>query len=213
MLTYLVCLLALALLGVISVKVSRAASGLVSGSQSTTVTDSQLVQANPTVPAAQPATLSVRTNNTSGTLVMTNGNHGITTGQRVDLYWAGGHCYGATVGTVSGTSVPIASVSGGANLPSQDTAITVGIATATPFAVTGNDLQALALSTPVSGYFVFNGGSDLYAAYVTGGYVQTWVTGDTNTNPLAGVSPTQVFMSHSSTSAQQTLMQAGALTH
>ncbi len=76
------------------------------------------------IPAGKAGTLSTRTDNETGTLTLGSG-HGIVTGQIIDLYWATGARYGITVGTVSGSSVPIgADNSGsGSNLPTAATAI------------------------------------------------------------------------------------------
>lgn len=81
------------------------------------------------VPPAAAGTLTTRTDNQTGTLTMSDAGHGITTGAVIDLYWEGGARYGITVGTVSGTSVPIgADDSGhGNNLPVATTPITAMI--------------------------------------------------------------------------------------
>lgn len=192
-------------------KTISGAGGTIIGSDA--VTDNELVTANPSVLASQAGTLTTRTNTTSGTLTMTSGGHGIITGQRVDLYWASGKIYNAVVGTVSGTSVPIASVGGGDVLPATSTAIQVGISKSTPFNMTGDNLTALILSTPVSGYIIVASNSaDLYVGYVAATKVFTWTTSDIATNPLAGVTPTKVWMSHGETTAQAG-MQAAALVH
>lgn len=94
------------------------------------------------VPIAKAGTLSTRTNNTDGTLTLGSG-HGITTGAVVDLYWSGGARRNVTVGTVSGTSVPISSGSGD-NLPVQDTAITVTVQTTVDVDFVGDLLKVLA---------------------------------------------------------------------
>ncbi|MBK8916313.1 MAG: hypothetical protein IPM64_17250 [Phycisphaerales bacterium] len=67
--------------------------------------------------AAKTATLTTRSSDSAGTLTVGSG-HGITTGSTIDLYWAGGSRHNVTVGTVSGTNVPISSGAGDA-LPLQ----------------------------------------------------------------------------------------------
>jgi hypothetical protein len=200
--------------GLVQITIARTVTGLISQSDSITITDNLGIQANQNIPPAQPGTLTTRTNNTSGTLTMTNSNHGISTGQRVDLYWAGGACYGAVVGTVAGVSVPIASVSGGSNLPTQGTVLGVGIATVSPFVLTGNNVQALSLYAPTRGYFVFNNGSiDVANILVPDASTYVWKTGDPITNPLAGVSPTLVYMSNSDQTVTVVNQSACAVTH
>lgn len=78
-------------------------------------------QVSVTVPVGKTGTLSTRTNNSDGTLTLT-ANHGIETGDVIDLYWSGGSRRNVTVGTVSVNSVPISS-GAGTNLPVQATAI------------------------------------------------------------------------------------------
>lgn len=200
----------------VGVTISTSVSGFAQGNSSNLISDEQGLIANPTVLAAQPSVLTTRTNNTSGSLTMTNSSHGITTGQRVDLYWTGGHCYGAVVGTVAGTTVPIASVSGGDNLPIATTAISVGIPNDVAFGLTGNNLSALILNpgTAQNGYFVFNNGSsDVYAVYIPSGQISEWHTGAVGANPLSGATPTKVYCSHDNTGASVAAMIANALTH
>lgn len=87
------------------------------------------------LPLAKVGELTTRTDNETGTLTMDTG-HGITTGARLDLYWADGDGAGTpgsrrgiTVGTVSGNTVPIGADNSGSgdNLPLVNTAITAMI--------------------------------------------------------------------------------------
>lgn len=68
-------------------------------------------------------TLTTRTDANTGTITLA-ADHGITTGQIVDVYWATGMKFNVTVGTVSGTSVPI-DLGSGDDLPSTSTAVVV----------------------------------------------------------------------------------------
>jgi hypothetical protein len=205
----------LVILGVVSLNITHNVSGFVAASDGVSLTDNEGIIASPaSVLAAQPGVLTTHTTNTTGSLTMTNASHGIITGQRIDIYWTGGQCYGAVAGTVAGAVVPIASVSGGSNLPASSTAVTVGIPLQTTFSLTGNNLTALVLSTPQNGYFVFDASSsDVLAEYVVGGRVFTWDTTAPAANPLAGLVPTSVWMSHSYVSGPVTTMQAAAITH
>lgn len=199
-------------LGLISMGLSKSTTGFLNAAESAAITGNSGIQANPAISAAVTGTLTTRTNGTSGVITMTAGGHGIVTGQRVDLYWAAGRCYGAVVGTVSGTSVPIASVSGGDVLPSTSTAMMVGKITTVPFNVIGNNMQALGAAGSQSGYFVWaDGSSDLFAAYVPGSTVYQWYTGSGITNPLASQTSTKVYMSTSYTTADVTDMKAATV--
>lgn len=77
---------------------------------------------------AKAGTLTVRTDANTGTLTMTDADHGITTGARLDLYWDGGMRRGITVGTVSGVTVPI-DLGDGDDLPTVATVITAMVPT------------------------------------------------------------------------------------
>lgn len=205
----------LPILGIVTIQIQQQISGFVSFASITTLTDETGILANPTVLAAQPGVLTTHTTNTTGSLTMTNSSHGIVTGQRIDIYWTGGQCYGAVAGTVAGSVVPIASVSGGSNLPASSTAVTVGIPISAPFPVTGNNIQAVAMFTAtVNGYFVFNNGSaDVSATYLLAGQTSSWYVGAAGTNPLASATPTVVWMSHSDTAASHKDLQVMAATH
>ncbi len=191
-------------------------------SGSAVVSDAEGVNASPTtVPVAQLGTLTTRASNIAGTLTMTSGGHTIITGQRIDLYWTGGACYGATVGTVSGTSVPFTAVTGGTVLPSTSTAITVGVCTKTAMPFTGSNLAGLAFGggtglASYRSYFIFeesDNTTDDFAALLLAGDAYAWYTGCNVTNPLLSKSIDHVWMSHENSVAAVTTMLAIAATH
>ena len=74
--------------------------------------------------AANQGDLTTRTDANTGTVTMDSGSHTIETGDTVNVYWAGGERKGMTVGTVSGTTVPIDGGSGD-DLPVADTEVYV----------------------------------------------------------------------------------------
>jgi hypothetical protein len=188
--------------------------GNVTANTTLAVAGENSVQANPTVLAAQAGTLTVRTDDTSGSLTMVSGSHGITTGQRVDLYWTGGKCYGAVVGTVAGSVVPIASVAGGDILPLATTVVNVGIPNEVAFNVIGNNMQGLVIYSPVEGYVILaDGSTNHHVQYLAAGGGYAWATGSGVTNPIAGDTLTKVWMSHSSTGAESTGMACAAITN
>ena len=214
---------------------------LVSGVASTggnkiTTDDGAEVAAPDSVLAAQAATLSTRVSATAGTLTMTSASHGIITGQRIDLYWSGGSCFGIIVGTVSGTSVPFTAVQGGDALPAAATAITVGICKRVPFSLTGDTMTALVCgraSAAVRCYFVFLEALSILALAVLNqsGRVYVWdgtnrATGPVGSgpvgsaspsaiilNPLSNTLPVEVWISHADTASADTTLQAAALKH
>lgn len=176
----------------------------VTGNTSTSVTAETNRGVNPDVPAAKGGTLTTRTNGTSGSITGESG-HGITTGQVIDIYWDGGQCYGAVVGTVSGTTIPISSVAGGDALPIATTVLTLGIREAANFPVVGDDMKALVMACSSSGYFSIEDGSGvLFAKYVTPTTAYGWLYGSGVTNPIAGDTATKVNISQRSSSSIST---------
>ena len=207
-------------LKVVSQVFNNSTSGQTGGQSSVTITANGSVKGSALVPAAQPGVLTTHTTNTTGSLTMTNSNHGIITGQRIDIYWTGGQCYGAVAGTVAGSVVPIASVSGGSNLPASSTAVTIGICTSAAFEATGNNVTSLVCCPPINNpvaldsYFVFASvaPADILTEYVITGTFFQWYTGNGVTNPLAGLVPLKVWMSHDDTASAQTLECAATTT-
>lgn len=187
-------------------------SGFASATGSSTATNAGSEGANPTVLAAQTATLTTRTDNNTGTLTMASGSHGIITGQRLDLYWDGGKQYAVTAGTVSGTSVPI-DLGAGDNLPIATTSIKVGIPAETAFSVDGDSITGLACGGQgtAEAQVCFLDAEDalIHRVVLTAsGEPFTWFEGDSASNPLAESTPAKVWISHNGASQKTDLVAA-----
>jgi hypothetical protein len=149
-----------------------------------------------TVGPAKTGTLTTRTSDTVGTLTMTAG-HGIATGNRIDLFWSGGHRRGVVVGTVATNSVPITGGSGDV-LPAATTAITAMVPVSKDIVLTGNNLELISGWMNKNGVIVVTDAADaelhfMYSGDVAGG-ASIWSTGF-GTNPLAGDTVGKVFFS------------------
>ena len=96
------------------------------------------------VAVGEAGSLTTRSTDTTGTITMSDAGHGITTGQNVDVFWSGGVQYDVTVGTVSGTSVPISGGSGDV-LPSSSTAVVVSPRVTFNCAIDGDELSLLSM--------------------------------------------------------------------
>jgi hypothetical protein len=196
---------------------TQVTTGDMTGSSIVNVTGENSVIANPTILAAQPGVLTVRTNGTSGSLTMNTTSHGISTGDRVDLYWTNtdgtaGKAYGATVGTVASAVVPISSVAGGDALPPAATAINVGIINDATFNVVGDNMQGILITSTVAGYVALaNGATDHLVVYVGPGVAYTWNNLSGITNPIATDTVAKLRMSQSSTVGSLTTMKAKAI--
>lgn len=138
-----------------------------------------------TLPSAKAGTLSTRTSDTAGTLTLAE-NHGIETADKIDLYWAGGRRYNVTVGTVSGTSVPI-SDGAGDNLPAEDAEVTAGIRVTLDTDFDGDKLAVLATVLAQRGRLEFYDGDDALqlGLDLVAGEFWSWLSGGTAANPLA----------------------------
>lgn len=217
MILFVLCFAAVALVlrqGVMAT-VAQSVSGEITASGNRVVNYETAVKAQPTILAAQPGTLTVRSSGTAGTLVMDNSGHGITTGDYVDLYWDGGQCYRAHVGTVSGTTVPILTVAGGTALPVITTVINVGVVNQAPFGFDGDNVQVLVFTVQASGYIVLidkvgTAQTVKLATYVTAGQAYIWDVDNGLTNPLAAFDITHANFSQSVTSQTATQNKAFA---
>lgn len=212
-------------------------SGVLTSSGTKTNTDDGAEIAAPaSVLAAQAGTLTTRVSNTAGTLTMSSASHGIITGQRIDLYWTGGSCFGIRAGTVSETSIPFTVVQGGSALPAAGTAIVAGICYRVPFEFTGDNITGLACARAtalVRCYYVFLETLSILALAVLNeaGRMYVWdgttkATGPIGSgptgsasisavtlNPLANTFPVEVWVSHADTAAADTGLAAAVLKH
>jgi hypothetical protein len=169
----------------------------------TTTADGGVIK-DPTLAAAKTGGLTTRTDANTGTLTMTAG-HGITTGQRLDVYWDGGARYGMTVGTVSTNSVPIDG-GGGDDLPAAATAITAMVPQLETFSAETAALRGLFVGAPVPAYVVILDAADavLKAVYVDGAAdAYQWDVGSDAANPLSDDAATAYFSHGSSTASRQ----------
>jgi hypothetical protein len=173
-----------------------------------TVAYDNTVKSEPSVAAAKAGTLATRSSATAGTLTLGSG-HGITDGQRIDIYFSGGYAYGATVGTVSGTSVPFTGAvgtagTGGEALPAQTSAVTACVANEESFNVTAANLKYLSAYSPVSGVsalavFAESDNTVVKVAPISGGPgAYQWTVGSGAASPF-GDNVAKVFMSHNNT--------------
>ena len=110
-----------------------------------TTTADGIIQQAPTIAAPKSGTLTTYTDANTATLTMASG-HGITTGAKFDLYWAGGYRYNCTAGTVSGTTVPFTGGNGSA-IPPASTVVAAMVPQTFSFFFVWADIQTLVAST------------------------------------------------------------------
>jgi hypothetical protein len=187
------------------VSTTRTVNGFTSQTSATVSAESSSVCDGVTLAAAKTGTLSTRTNDAAGTITGASG-HGVTTGAVIDVYWETGQRVGVTVGTVSGTTIPISSGSGD-NLPIADTALTLMVPVSESFIVPANSAQSLAVQIPGGkGVVRFRDGSNAvvatYKSYTGSIYNAGWDAVTGGANPFDTDAVATILMSNGSTTAQ-----------
>ncbi len=169
--------------------------GTAAVSSTLTNTGTNLLSVEQDVPAAKVGALTTRTDDNTGELTM-QASHGITTGAKLDLYWASGKRLGMTVGTVATNAVPIDGGSGD-NLPADETAITAMVPVEFPIVADGDDVVTIdAWSTADADVLITDASNVSILALETDGNGYSWLAASGETNPVAGDSIAKVFFSH-----------------
>lgn len=114
-------------------------------SSTVSINSDGIIQQSPLVPSPKTGTVTTYTDTNTATLTMASG-HGITTGAKFDLYYAGGVRYNCVAGTVSGNTVPF---TGGtnANIPPLSTVISAMVPQSYNFFFVWSDIQTLVCSS------------------------------------------------------------------
>lgn len=171
-----------------------------------TVSGENIGGSTPSVTPAKAGALTTRTDNDTGTVTMADSGHGIVTADKVDVYWAGGMRRNMTVGTVSGTSVPIDAGSGD-NLPIATTAVTLKVPqTEGAHAVAGaNVVGIVAKATSYRGQIVIrqSDGTEILHIPLPAGGSYTWSLTSGLANPVTGVTIGKATFSHENTTDSQ----------
>lgn len=170
--------------------------------QSRNLTAEGSVQKKPSRAAAKQGVLTTRTDADTGSLTM-NAGHGITTGAKIDLYWANadgtrGVRRNVTVGTVATNVVPI-DLGTGDDLPIATTAITAMVPQAYDFRLDGDELVALMASCPGPAVIVLTGDDDVEDFAIVlpyGGMTYAWDNRSGAANPIAGDTVTKAYITH-----------------
>jgi hypothetical protein len=158
------------------------------------------------LPAGLAGVLTTRTGDAAGTVTVAEG-HGITTSDKVSVFWSGGAAHGLSVGSTTGTTVVVATsaIIDGAVLPAQDTVVVIAKAVETTFTHEGNDIAVFVAFSRgrLSVVVADDAPASVYAADIPAdesvAYIEDFSIG---TNPFAGDTLTQVVLANGSTSAQ-----------
>jgi len=146
-------------------------------------------------------TLSTRTDDDTGEVTLTEG-HGITDGDKVDVYFSGGIRYGMTVGTVVGNVVPV-DLGAGDNLPADDAAVVVCKQTVINIDFDGDDAELVAAHCTKRAHLSFldSGDAVLKAQELVSGEPWFWAADSGIANPLTGNAIDEIRASNGETAA------------
>ena len=157
-------------------------------------------QWNPTVAAGKTGELTTRTDNDTGVATLSTG-HGITTGQKVDVFWNGGRRYNMTA-TVATNAVTVDG-GGGDNLPVQGTAVVLCVHTVVNAAFDPDDLTALLItaSKRASVVLVDAGDNILFAVDLAAGECSLWWSNSGITCPMSGNDVAHIWVGNGDSAA------------
>lgn len=157
-------------------------------------TGSGLITLEETLAVSQAGSLTTRTSDTVGTITMTAADHTIATGNIIDVYWSTGVQYSVTVGTVSGTSVPI-SLGSGDVLPIASTSVKVVVQKNANITIDGDNTKILSIelssttkSLRTAGHvrFVDSSAAEVAEIDLVTNVPQTWDIEGGSANPFTG---------------------------
>jgi hypothetical protein len=172
------------------------------------ITADNVHKAEKSLAAAKTGTLTVRTDNDTGTLTL-QASHGVITGDKIDIYWTGGSRRSVTVGVVSVNSVPI-DLGAGDNLPAAATTLTVMVVDDETVNIVGANVVALAVKAPTQKactvVFCQADGTEIKAYVVPAGESRVWTTGSGVTNPVTGQTIGKIRMTHGDSAAARTVL-------
>jgi len=174
----------------------------------TSRTDEATAGVNTSLSAASTGTLSTRTDDDTGVVAAATG-HGISTSDKVAVYWTEsgvtGMRYGMTA-TVSGDNITVDGGSGD-NLPTQDNAVTIHKEETYAVAFDGDDMSMVAARCDAWGHVRFETSvpATLKAVELEAGRVWHWADSGEETRPITGTAVAQVTASQSGSSGTANL--------
>ncbi len=164
-------------------------------------------ESTPPLPAAKAGSLSTRTDDNTGVVTLAAG-HGLEMGDVVDVYWAGAgnYRYGMDVTAVNGNDVTVDG-GAGANLPAQDTAVTVGEQVTIDTDFDGDLVKLIVANCSLRAHIAFRDATPtvLKEVELQANEAWSWVAGQGIANPLAGSPVNDIKASNGDASGTATL--------
>jgi hypothetical protein len=185
-------------------------------SEQKSVANKGVVSREETIPAAKTGTLTTRTSDSVGEITG-QADHGVLTGDIIDIYWTAGGALlsrrGITVGTVAALAIPITDGAGDV-LPADETALTLMKRQTFDLKFDGSDLVALfAYSAAAQTTIVLSGDDgveDHPILMSTAGQTYDWTSGNGVTNPVIGDAITQVHITQGDSTGTKSVTVAAA---
>ena len=154
----------------------------------------------PTLNAALSATLTTRTDNTSGVLTMEDSNHGIENTDLFDLHWLNGStpqcAYGCNAANVSGNSVEFSGAAGDV-LPTEDNTVNACAVSTVDTDFDGDLVEMIVIGSDVQAHITFrdSGGTVIAAETLAANEGWAWASNQGVANPLTGNAVAEALIS------------------
>jgi hypothetical protein len=178
--------------------------GEVKASASKNAKASGLVDMTAALAPAKAGTLTVRTNNTDGSLTLAAG-HGVATGDKVSIFWPNGIRYNATVGTVAGNVVPF-TLGTGDNLPAVNAAITVMVQNLAPSSLQNLLIRGMLIGAALPFAVIFyNIGALVGASFSRDAPGDNYIYDASTGYPFPGPNVDNIAICHSDATKAQTV--------
>lgn len=185
-----------------TINITGSVGGITIQGQAARTAEGQISQ-EVSLPVAEGGQLTTRTSDTAGTITMDSAEHTIQTGDAIDIFWTASgvlECaYGATVGTVDGTSVPFTGA-GGEVLPEEDYDVTVDEIVEVNTDFDGDDCEIIMLQSNRQGHFNFvdSDTASLHQAVMEASEPWHWFSSMGYANPLTGNPVDKLLISNAS---------------
>jgi hypothetical protein len=166
----------------------------------------------PSILAGKAGTLTTRTDNDTGVVTVASG-HGITTADKITVFWSGANRYGMTVTATTSTTISI-DVGAGTNLPTANTAVVISKEVAANISIDGDNTSVVAVCAEYSNAstasanhlrFLDAAGDTIAAVSLVGNVPKVWDIAGGATNDFTGDVIASVAVANGDTSAAATL--------
>lgn len=171
-------------------------------SRAVALTASQSFVSDPApLDAGQAGTLTTRTDDDTGVITLGEG-HGLTDADTVDVYWAAGVHYGMSITAYDTTTITV-DLGAGDVLPTQDTAVVVGVRVIVNCGFDGDNAVAFIADADGRAMVTLEESDDtvIKAIELAAALPYVWQSSSGLTNPLTGEAVGHIYISNGSAAA------------